>query len=149
MLSTFVKTYSNRTYKHVTTVRHKGTVIALALDDQRHIHYSVLDLQNRDVKSPLDVNFWLENPKELSFPNEIAEVGFGVADQTLLPVVKKGSTKPEASGHARAADGLFIWIYSIVTPKSDFALPKLRTTSETVSLSRRSSAHSIPPGCPR
>jgi hypothetical protein len=83
MLNTFVKTYSNRAYKHVTMVRHRGTVIALALDQERRIFYSALDLKNADIKSPLDVNFWFSNPKELYFPNEIAEVGVGVADQTM------------------------------------------------------------------
>ncbi len=98
MLSTFIKTYSNRIYKHVTTVRHKGTVIAFALDSERRIFYSVLDLENTSIKSPLDVNYWLGNPKELFFPNEIAEVGVGVADQTMLPPVKKGSRTPVAPG---------------------------------------------------
>ncbi|MCG3154872.1 MAG: hypothetical protein DKINENOH_01468 [bacterium] len=98
MLNTFIKTYSNRTYRHVTMVRHKGTVIAFALDSERRIFYSVLDLENTEIKSPLDVNYWLGNPKELFFPNEIAEVGVGVADQTLLPAVKKGSRTPAAPG---------------------------------------------------
>jgi hypothetical protein len=98
MLNAFIKTYSNRTYKHVTMVRHKGTVIAFALDSERRIFYSVLDLENTQIKSPLDVNYWLGNPKELIFPNEIAEVGVGVADQTMLPVVKKGSRTPVAPG---------------------------------------------------
>ncbi|NUO84139.1 hypothetical protein HUU05_29040, partial [candidate division KSB1 bacterium] len=98
MLNTFIKTYSTRKYKHVTLVRHKGVVIALALDDTRRIFYSVLDLKNTEIKSPLDVNYWLENPRELRFPNEIAEVGIGVADQTMLPVVKKGSTQAEPLG---------------------------------------------------
>lgn len=98
MLNAFIKTYSNRSYKHVTMVRHKGTVIAFALDSERRIFYSVLDLENTEIKSPLDVNYWLGNPKELFFPNEIAEVGVGVADQTLLPAVKKGSRTPAAPG---------------------------------------------------
>ncbi len=98
MLNTFIKTYSNRSYKHVTMVRHKGTVIAFALDSERRIFYSVLDLENTEIKSPLDVNYWLGNPKELFFPNEIAEVGVGVADQTLLPAVKKGSRTPAPPG---------------------------------------------------
>ncbi len=98
MLNTFIKTYGTRNYKHVTLVRHKGVVIALALDETQRIFYSVLDLKNAEIKSPLDVNYWLENPRELRFPNEIAEVGFGVADQTTLPVVKKGGVNPEPFG---------------------------------------------------
>jgi hypothetical protein len=66
-------------------------VIAFAMDDQRRIYYTILDLDNqegRTISSPLDVNYWLDQPKQLEFPNEIAEVGVGVADQELLPTVQ-------------------------------------------------------------
>ncbi len=94
MLDTFIKTYSHRSFKHVTMVRHMGKVIAFALDRDRRIYYAALDLDNQEIKSALDVNFWPANPRELIFPNEIAETGVGVADQTLLPEVKKGSRTP-------------------------------------------------------
>ena len=46
MPQAFTKTYGNRTYRHVTMVRHKGTIVALAMDSDRRIFYSVLDLQD-------------------------------------------------------------------------------------------------------
>lgn len=106
MLNNFIKTYadSSKSYKYTTMIRHKGTVIALAMDDQRRIHYSILDLGGgltdgadaANAKSPLDVKAWSDAPTELVFPSEIAEAGFGVADQTRLPVFKKNSAIPEA-----------------------------------------------------
>ncbi len=106
MLNNFIKTYadSSKSYKYTTMIRHKGTVIALAMDDQRRIHYSILDLGGgltdgadaANAKSPLDVKAWPDAPTELVFPSEIAEAGFGVADQTRLPVFKKNSAISEA-----------------------------------------------------
>ncbi|NEO97557.1 MAG: hypothetical protein F6K58_02360 [Symploca sp. SIO2E9] len=100
----FLKTYTDKAYKHTTMVRHKGTVVALAMDDNRRIYYSVLNLDDSDDKSPLDVNYWLENPQELSFPGEIAQVGYGVTDQTLMPIVKKGSREEAVRGTLRAEE---------------------------------------------
>lgn len=93
MLDTLIKTYPHPTgtYKYPTMIRHEGTVIAFAMDDQRRIYYTILDLDNqeeRTISSPLDVNYWLDQPKQLEFPNEIAEVGVGIADQDLLPTVQ-------------------------------------------------------------
>ncbi|MEO0866924.1 MAG: LamG-like jellyroll fold domain-containing protein, partial [Cyanobacteria bacterium J06642_11] len=95
MLDTFIRTYSaNRTYRHTTMVRHEGTVIAFAIDNQRRIYYSVLDLENTSIESPLDVNFWSDNPAELRFPNELSQMGFGIADQYALPTVAQGQRTP-------------------------------------------------------
>ena len=71
ILNNFLKTYTDRKYQYTVQVNHKGTVIALAMDELRRIYYSVLDLENTQIqgKSPLDVNYWLDNPKEISFPN--------------------------------------------------------------------------------
>ena len=54
----FIKAYADKTYKYTTTVRHKGTVIAFAMDESRRIYYSILDLdQSSDSKNAsLDVN---------------------------------------------------------------------------------------------
>lgn len=98
----FTKSYAapaGRKFQHPTMVRHKGVVIALAMDDQRRIFYAALDMNpapsdSGAAKSPFDVNNWPASPAELIFPNEIAEVGFGVADQTLLPTYQKGSRTP-------------------------------------------------------
>ena len=106
MLNNFIKSYSDRTYKYTTSVRHKGALIAFAMDDRRRIVYALLDLQPSpqtsaeaaNARSPFDKDSWSPSPQELIFPNEIAEVGFGVADQTMLPVYKKNSAMPEAAG---------------------------------------------------
>ena len=53
----FIKVYADKTYKYTTTVRHKGTVIAFAMDESRRIYYGILDLdQSSDSKNAsLDV----------------------------------------------------------------------------------------------
>lgn len=96
VLESFIKRYSDHNYRYPVLVRHQGTVIALAMDDQRHIYYSVLNLNGQG--NSLDVNFWADQPQELEFPREIADVGFGLADQLLLPTVKKGSISPVEPG---------------------------------------------------
>ncbi len=106
MLNNFIKSYSDRTYKYTTLVRHKGALIAFAMDDRRRIAYTLLDLQPSpqtsaeaaNARSPFDKDAWSPSPQELIFANEIAEAGFGVADQTILPVYKKDSAMPEAAG---------------------------------------------------
>jgi hypothetical protein len=95
MLEKFIKSYSGP-YKYTAMVRHKGVVIAFAMDDHRKIFYAALDMNSapRDsgaAKSPFDIDSWPGSPTELIFPNEIAEVGFGVADQTLIPTYRKVS----------------------------------------------------------
>jgi hypothetical protein len=105
MLEKFIKTYSGD-YKYTSMVRHQGTVLSFAMDANRHIWYTVLDLggssqelgSTEQPKSVLDVDAWQQSPTELIFANEIAEVGFGVADQTVLPVFKNGASQPEGEG---------------------------------------------------
>ncbi|MDY7008272.1 MAG: hypothetical protein SWX82_31190 [Cyanobacteriota bacterium] len=95
----FLKSYEDKTYKYPTLVRHKGTVIAFAMDNERHIHYTVLDLSDSDEnKGPIDVEYWSKNPSKLHFSNEIAQVGYGLVGATRMPTVKKGTLtedKPE------------------------------------------------------
>ncbi len=95
----FLKSYEDKTYKHPTLVRHKGTVIAFAMDNERRIYYTVLDLSDSDEnKSPIDVEYWSKNPSKLHFGNEIAQVGYGLVGATRMPTVKKGTQtedKPE------------------------------------------------------
>jgi len=98
VLSNLTKTYSGNTYKYTTLLRHKGTLIAFTMDDRRRIHYAVLDQNPAAAKSPLDVTYWPGGPSELLFPNEIAETGFGIADQTLLPTYQNGSPAPIKPG---------------------------------------------------
>ena len=86
------KTYSDHNYLYTTMVRHNGTVVAFAVDDQRCIYYSVLDLDSvSSDKGELEANYWNDNPSVLHFPSEISEVGFAVARPTKMPVVKAGS----------------------------------------------------------
>lgn len=89
MLSNFIKTYAipqeGVSYKHTTMVRHNGVVIALAMDSRQNIWYTVLDLANSDIQSPLDVNYWLKTPKRLRFSKELAHVGYGAASNITMP----------------------------------------------------------------
>ncbi|MGK5543598.1 LamG-like jellyroll fold domain-containing protein [Streptomyces sp. URMC 127] len=100
-----LKVYSDRTYLHTTTVRHQGTTVALAMDDERRIVYSVLDLSRHDdAKGELDAAYWSENPVPLRFPSEIAEAGIAAAGATALPVVKNGGRVEAAPGERLDAD---------------------------------------------
>ncbi|WP_327279591.1 hypothetical protein OG974_04050 [Streptomyces sp. NBC_00597] len=46
-----LKVYIDRSYVHTTTVRHQGITVALAMDDQWRLVYTVLDLALHDEKS--------------------------------------------------------------------------------------------------
>lgn len=94
-----LKVYSDRPYVHTTTVRHQGTTVALAMDDQRRLVYTVLDLtQHDESKGELDAAYWSENPLPLRFPSEITDVGFAAVGATALPAVKRGGRVEAASG---------------------------------------------------
>jgi hypothetical protein len=144
VLDTFTIKYPD-SYRYTTTVRHQGTLIAFAMDDQRHIYYTVLDLSSTNgnrfagvtngAGSPsttidddtLDVNYW-QNLRELRFPNEIAEVGYGVADQTLLPVFKKniriaekpGTLLPDETSNSGQAFDFFLSTTARLTADAPF-----------------------------
>ncbi|NEQ65006.1 MAG: hypothetical protein F6K21_05795 [Symploca sp. SIO2D2] len=88
----FVKSYEDKTYKYPTLVRHKGTLIAFAMDNGRRIYYTVLDLSDSDEnKGEIDVEYWSKNPSPLYFGNEISQVGYGLVGATRMPTVKKGT----------------------------------------------------------
>lgn len=124
MFENYSKIYKDQTYQYVAIARHKGTVIAFALDSRRRIFYSVLNLagdaqtslDTGNNKEPFDNQAWAPSPTELIFPTEIAEVGFGVADQTMMPVVKGASLQPEPFGTLLPAPG------SPDAPKFDYFL---------------------------
>ncbi|MFI9783134.1 LamG-like jellyroll fold domain-containing protein [Kitasatospora sp. NPDC051984] len=85
------KVYSDRAYVHTTTVRHQGSTVAFAMDDQRRVVYSVLDLSQHDeVKGEADAAYWSEDPLPLRFPTEVARIGYAVAGAVRMPVVKRG-----------------------------------------------------------
>ncbi|MFI0980180.1 LamG-like jellyroll fold domain-containing protein [Streptomyces sp. NPDC021093] len=109
-----LKTYSDREYVHTTLVRHQGTTVALAVDKDRRLYYTVLDLNGQatdphaadpyaapdggadpERHSALDVNHWSEEPKELRFPTEIARCGYGAAGAAALPRVPLGGGAAE------------------------------------------------------
>jgi len=98
MIETFVKTYGDRRYLHTALLRHKGVLVAFALDDQRRMLYSVLDptLSTRDAEG------WFDRGKELAFPGELADVGYGVVDQLRLPTVRAGGAPVPPNTPVRA-----------------------------------------------
>ncbi|MEM9161587.1 MAG: LamG-like jellyroll fold domain-containing protein [Cyanobacteria bacterium P01_F01_bin.4] len=56
----------------------------------------MLDIAKEDQqKGALDVNYWMSNPQQLQFPNEMEQVGFGVITPAQMPTVKTG-TRQEA-----------------------------------------------------
>lgn len=91
-----IKSYSDRNYNYPTIVNHKGVLLSFSMDDEANIYYTVLDLnQDDDEKSKLDAEYWTEEPKQLPFPREITQVGFGIVSNTLMPIFKKGSKTEE------------------------------------------------------
>ena len=106
ILNNFVKTYTDKTYKYTAQINHKGTIIAFAMDEARRIYYSVLALEDTKTqqKSPLDVNYWLDNPKEISFPNEIVQVGYAILPNVRMPIVKKGTRQEAKLGTLRSEE---------------------------------------------
>ncbi|WP_426361718.1 hypothetical protein [Streptomyces sp. E-08] len=73
--------------------RHQGTTIAFAMDAARRIVYSVLDLTGPPTKGEVDAAYWSDNPAELAFPRELAEVGYAVVGATAMPTVKRGGAE--------------------------------------------------------
>jgi len=86
--------FDHSTYKYTTSVSHKGTIIAFAMDTNRRIYFTALDLAQKDAAIN-DADNWTD-PQELQFPYEIEEVGFAVVPPTKLPECEKNadSTKP-------------------------------------------------------
>lgn len=97
----FTKTYSlpvsQATFKYTTIVRHKGTVIAFAMDNHQRIYYSVLDFEREGVQTPLDSQYWDEKPQQLRFPSELAETGYSVAGVQTMPMVRKNGALGSAT----------------------------------------------------
>ena len=100
-----IRIYSDKHYKYPTMVQHRGKVIAFAMGadwgDLRKIFYTVLDLDRTDVAGPLDANYWLDNPRELRFPDEMTYVGYGIADQVPMPIVKRDAANEEVPAGTR------------------------------------------------
>ncbi|WP_205648221.1 LamG-like jellyroll fold domain-containing protein [Actinomadura rubteroloni] len=99
-----VKVYGDRAYTHVTMVRHQGTTVAFAMDASRRVFYSVLDLAGDQKKGTADSAYWSENPVELAFPRELAEVGYAIAGATAMPTVKRGGAEAAAGEQPSPAE---------------------------------------------
>nr|VFK41248.1 MAG: FG-GAP repeat-containing protein [Candidatus Kentron sp. TC] len=102
-----VRTYTDRTYKHATMLRHQGKVIAFAMDDARRIYYTVLEMTTQDQETGVfDARYWSESPRELIFPAEISQVGYSLIANTPMPTVKRDTREEAAPGrlHDREID---------------------------------------------
>ena len=91
--------YGDRTYVSTTMVRHAGTTVAFAMDANRRIIYSVLNLELEEAeRGPLDVAYWNAEPGLLTFPSEIVDVMPPVTTSIVLPTVERGTrteTQPD------------------------------------------------------
>ncbi|MFD6248855.1 LamG domain-containing protein [Streptomyces roseolus] len=99
-----LKKYGDRSYRHVTMARHQGTTIAFAMDAARRIVYTVLDLSGPAAKGEVDSAYWSDNPAEVAFPREIAEVGYAVVGATAMPTVKRGGAEAGADERPTTAE---------------------------------------------
>ncbi|MGW4645492.1 LamG-like jellyroll fold domain-containing protein [Kitasatospora sp. NPDC004289] len=99
-----LKTYGDRSYRHVTMARHQGTTIAFAMDAARRLVYTVLDLSGPAAKGEVDSAYWSDNPAEVAFPREIAEVGYAAVGATAMPTVKRGGAEAGADERPAAAE---------------------------------------------
>ncbi|MEV0535550.1 LamG domain-containing protein [Kitasatospora sp. NPDC050463] len=99
-----LKVYGDRSYRHVTMARHQGTTVAFAMDAPRRIVYSVLDLSGQQTKGDVDAAYWSDNPAELVFPRELAEVGFAAVGATAMPTVTRGGAEAAAFARPTASE---------------------------------------------
>lgn len=96
---------AGREYRYPTFVRHQGTTIAFAMDQEQRIYYSVLNMspdpsaQQAGAKPmTLDKEAWSTSAELLLFPSEIADAGFRVIGQRAMPVFRTGAQSPEPAG---------------------------------------------------
>ena len=89
---------------YTTTVRHGGIVIAFAMDSERHIRYSVLNLERSGVDSPLDVNYWDLEPIRVPFSNEIGQIGARAAGVTVMPTILKNGAEADNALYVEPED---------------------------------------------
>lgn len=84
-------------------VNHRGMVISFAMDLDRKIYYTVLNIGKEDKnKGSLDVKYWVDNPQPLFFPNEIEQVGYAALSPVPMPMVKK-ATREEVSSTTKVS----------------------------------------------
>ncbi|MFJ8742975.1 LamG-like jellyroll fold domain-containing protein [Embleya sp. NPDC127516] len=97
------RVYSDRKYVSTTMVRHSGTTVAFAMDADRRIVYSVLDLEQASAKrGPLDARYWNEEPAVVPFPGELVEVpapgAYAASGVLRMPWVRAGGRTEAVAG---------------------------------------------------
>lgn len=98
-LRPLVKQYGDRHYIYTAMVRHAGTVVGFAMDDERRIFYSVLDLASTDeARGELDMQYWSDTPRAVPFGREVSEVGFAIVDNVTMPTIQSGASDEDQTG---------------------------------------------------
>ncbi|WP_158634300.1 LamG-like jellyroll fold domain-containing protein [Amycolatopsis sp. WAC 04197] len=78
-------------------------MVSFALDDERRLHYSVLDLdatprestEDEPGHAELDVRHWADDPRPAVFPRELARAGYAALGADSLPRVRAGGREAE------------------------------------------------------
>ena len=87
------KVITGSDYTHTSMVSHRGTVVAFAMNAERRIKYSVLDLSNQsEEKGAVDRDYWQEGAQgvlEVTFPQELSQSGYGVLQNRQMPLRKR------------------------------------------------------------
>lgn len=112
------KNYADKNYIYTTIVSHQGTIVAFAMDEQHHIYYSVLNLDSDEDLGEFDAAYWLEQPQEVPFPNEIAQVGYSLVGYTAMPIVKEGGVEATESEEV-AEEDVDTWLSSTARLTAD------------------------------
>jgi hypothetical protein len=90
------RSYADRHYAFTTMVCHEGVVVAMAMDEDRRIVYSVLNPgPDGDPSAVADTDAWPAEPRELVFPSELVQVGSTIGEPHAVPVFRTGSREPE------------------------------------------------------
>lgn len=114
VLDRMTRKYGDRAYAHTTLVRHNGSAIALAMDEGRRLFYAVLGPPDAQANATanaatgpewFDADGWPPAPRELEFPAELDQVGFGVVDPRVMPLVRRGDHRPQPAGTVRPLPG--------------------------------------------
>jgi hypothetical protein len=99
-----VRVYGDKTYVSTTTVRHVGTTVAFAMDANRRVYYSVLDLDLQDPSlGAQDAAYWNAQPALLPFAGELLDVA-ARATSAAMPAVKRASRTEAPADRLPAED---------------------------------------------
>ena len=133
------KSYSDKNYIYTTIVSHQGTVVAFAMDDRRHIYYSVLNLDSNEDLGEFDAAYWLEQTEEVPFPDEIAQVGYSLVGYTSMPTVKEGGIEA-TEGEEVDEEDIDTWLSSTARLTADVPFQVMSDNSH-IYLFRQAIAH--------